>query len=189
MTACGEETEDEGEFANWQQRNEVFFASLSDSLNRNPSQWVRYKCYSLDETVEGDASDYIYAKVIHSGTETDSPMFTDSIRVSYQGRLIPSATYPQGYPFDGTVNGTYSDKTNSTARLLLSQMIDGYVTALLHMHRGDYWRVYIPSALAYGDTGNGGTIPGHSVVVFDVTLIDFSPVGEVMPRWSARRVR
>jgi FKBP-type peptidyl-prolyl cis-trans isomerase FklB len=67
-------------------------------------------------------------------------------------------------------------------------MIDGYTTALLHMHRGDYWRVFIPADLAYGEGGNSsGSIPGYSVVIFDLTLIDFSPVGQVMPVWSVRR--
>ena len=52
------------------------------------------------------------------------------------------------------------------------------------MHRGDYWRIYIPSSLGYGDSGSGSTIPGHSVLIFDLTLIDFSPVGEAMKPYN-----
>jgi len=166
----------------------VYFASLADSLRANPDKWMRFKSYTLDEASEGKQTDYIYVKVVNAGDDADSPMFTDSVRVSYQGRLIPSATYPEGYVFDGTVYGQYSQTTNATARQSLQTMIDGYTTALLHMHRGDHWRVYIPSELAYGDNGNSsGSIPAYSVVIFDLTLIDFSPVGQVMPVWSSRR--
>jgi len=187
-TSCSESEGDEGEFSNWQQRNEVYFASLADSLRANPAKWLRLKSYTLDETSEGKQTDYIYAKIITAGEGTDSPMFTDSVRVSYQGRLIPSGTYPEGYVFDGTVYGRYNQATNATARQSLLSMIDGYATALLHMHRGDHWRVYIPSELAYGDSGNSsGSIPGYSVVIFDLTLIDFSSAGQTMPVWSARR--
>ena len=184
--SCSESDDEEGEFDNWQQRNETYFASLADSMRQAPAQWVRFKNYSLDQQTEGCATDYIYAKVLQRGNGTDSPMYTDSVRVSYQGRLIPSATYPQGFVFDGTVYGRYDAATNSTACQKLSLMIDGYVTALLHMHRGDYWRVYIPSDLAYGATGSS-SIPGYSVVIFDLTLIDYSSAGQTMPAWSARR--
>ena len=188
LSSCSESEDDEGEFANWQQRNEQFFASLEDSLKAHPTVWLKYKSFTLDEGSEGKSTDYIYAKVVETGGGLDSPMYTDSVRVSYQGRLIPSATFPEGYVFDGTVYGKYSSATNASVRQNLTVNIDGYTTALLHMHRGDHWRIYIPSDLGYGDKGNdSGTIPGHSVVVFDVTLIDFSPAGEPMPAWSSRR--
>ena len=70
-----------------------------------------------------------------------------------------------------------------------STMISGFSTALQHMRRGDHWRVYIPTELAYGETGSGTAIPPYSLLIFEMTLIDFSPAGETMPVWSARRER
>ena len=59
-------------------------------------------------------NEYIYVKVIEDGDPSGSrPAFTDSARVTYQGRLIPSKTYPEGKVFDGTVYGTYNAKTNA----------------------------------------------------------------------------
>ncbi|MBR1415914.1 MAG: FKBP-type peptidyl-prolyl cis-trans isomerase [Prevotella sp.] len=187
--ACSEEDATEDEYANWQERNEAFFASLQDSLQRNPAQWQRFKNYSFDETVEtmGPSSDYIYVKVISSGAETTSPAFTDSVRVIYQGRLIPTASYPEGKIFEGTVYGQFSPATSATAKQLVSRMIEGYATALQHMHRGDYWRVYIPSELGYGSTGSGSSIPAYSTIIFDLMLIDFAPTGETLPVWSSRQ--
>lgn len=187
--ACSEEDATEDEYANWQQRNEVYFASLQDSLERNPAQWQRIKNYSFDDAVEAvePSSDYIYVKVISSGTETDSPAYTDSVRVIYQGRLIPTTSYPEGLVFDGTVYGEFTPATSATSKQLVSRMIEGYATALQHMHRGDYWRVYIPSDLGYGSTGSGSTIPGYSTIIFDLMLIDFAPMGEALPVWSSRQ--
>ena len=185
--SCSENDAADDEYANWQQRNEQFLAAVAtDSMSRQG--WQRFKKYSLDESTEGVTEDYIYVKVIDSAdaTETDTPAFTDSVRVSYQGRLIPTATYPEGYVFDGTVYGTYSDKTNSNTKFLVSSMTDGFCTALQHMRRGDHWRVYVPSALGYKEAGSGSTIPGYSVLIFEMTLIDFSPSGQKMPVWSAR---
>ena len=51
------------------------------------------------------------------------------------------------------------------------------------MHRGDYWRVYIPYQLGYGAVKNG-TIPAYSTLIFELALIDFSPAGTVMPAWN-----
>jgi FKBP-type peptidyl-prolyl cis-trans isomerase FklB len=51
------------------------------------------------------------------------------------------------------------------------------------MHIGDYWRVYVPSDLGYGDSGSGTAVPGGSVLIFDLILVDYSPLGTVMKPW------
>ena len=188
LTSCSESTDEEDEFENWQARNEAYFATLEDSLQNDAANWLRIKCYSLDQETEGKRTDYIYAKVIDRGEETESPMFSDSVRVSYLGRLLPSTSYPEGYPFDSSVvYGSYSQKTNDTTKFLVSQLTDGFATALQHMHRGDYWRIYVPSELGYGKTGNTG-IPAYSVLVFELTLVDFCSPGTTMPTYSSREM-
>lgn len=182
LSSCSEEASEEEEYANWQAVNEQFLATLvNDSLKQ--TGWQRIKKYSLDQTTEGSISDYVYVKEITKGDGAEYPNFTDSVRVIYQGRLLPSKSYPKGYVFDGTVYGTYSPKTAYTSRQKVSGMLSGYATALMKMHTGDYWRVYIPCELAYGTSGNSSTIPGYSVLIFDLTLLDISPIGEVMKPW------
>jgi len=39
------------------------------------------------------------------------------------------------------------------------------------MKEGSTWRLWIPSDLAYGDNGAGGSIPGGATLQFDVELI------------------
>ena len=193
FVSCSEETAEDEEFANWEARNDVYLASLvNDSLKQEG--WTRIKKYSLNNKIEGEAYDYVYIHVMDSNlidkSRVDSkkwkvcPAFTDSVRVAYQGRLIPSASYPQGKIFDpGTVYGKFSLETSSTTRFKIANMVDGFSTALQAMHIGDYWRVYIPSDLGYGSAGSGSNVPGNSLLIFDLILIDYSPVGTAMKPW------
>ena len=198
LFSCSESDEENSEFVNWQSRNDAFVVSLAkDSLASSHSdyQWRRLKSYSLDEATEGQPADYVYVKVISQGdTDGASPMFTDSVRVSYQGRLIPSASYPLGYVFDSTAGSTYNEATNATVKFQLvtsggvENVVSGWITALMHMHRGDHWRVFIPYQLGYNNTDKTSQgIPAYSTLIFDITLIDFAPAGHSMSVWSSRR--
>ena len=183
FVACSEGDDSEGEYDNWQQRNEAFLASVANDSLRG-ANWQRFKKFSYDQTTEGDVTDYIYVKKIESGAEIDvHPAYTDSVRIIYQGRLIPSMSYPRGYCFDSTAFGTYSPATSSTSRMKVSGTVDGFATALMNMKRGDYWRVYIPAELGYG-ASETSSIPAYSVLIYDITLIDFSAPGTAMKPWS-----
>ena len=189
LFSCTKEETEAGEWDNWQERNETYFASLADSLNTNPNQWQRILSYSQSSATSHDIDKYIYVKKLENGEGEECPAYTDSVRIIYQGRLIPSTTFTEGYVFDGTVFGKFSTATSSTAKLLVSGTVEGFSTALQHMHRGDHWRVYIPSSLGYGEEGSGtGSIPGYSVIIFELQLIDFSHAGEMMPVWSSRKI-
>jgi FKBP-type peptidyl-prolyl cis-trans isomerase len=43
------------------------------------------------------------------------------------------------------------------------------------MPEGSVWRVFIPSALAYGPTGIQNVIPPNTALVFDITLMQVKP--------------
>ena len=189
FTSCSEsEDEDTSEYgSDWQQRNEAYFASLEDSLSRNPNSWKKLKSYTKDETAAGVNTDYVYARIIEEGEETDTPMVTDSVRVAYRGRLIPTVSYSDGMVFDQTFIGTYNKQTTAVLNNIGGGWIDGFTTALIHMHRGDYWRVYIPYQLGYGTSGSSSTIPGYSTLIFDIALIDFCPSNKSLPKWSSRQ--
>lgn len=103
------------------------------------------------------------------------------------GRLIPSTTYTSGLIFDKSWS---SDKFNAaTSRPVHSyigltydaegkptSLVDGFTTALMSMHRGDHWTVYIPYQLGYGEK-NSGVVPAYSTLIFDLRLNDFSHPG------------
>ena len=53
-----------------------------------------------------------------------------------------------------------------------AQLIPGFKEALLTMKVGDKIRVFIPSALGYGEAGAGEVIPPNSDLIFDIEILD-----------------
>ncbi len=94
-------------------------------------------------------------------TEGDGPVpqATDSVEVHYTGRLI------DGTVFDSSV------ERGAPATFGVTQVIPGWVEALQLMKAGSKWRLYIPSALAYGPQGAGGVIGPDATLIFDVELL------------------
>lgn len=191
LTSCSEEIDEENEYANWQARNDAYFADLEQKYaSQTDTKWLKFKSYSKDPSfTAGQNTDCIYAEVLEQGKGTESPLYTDSVRVSYRGRLIPSEQHPEGLIFDGTAYGDYEARTNATVKFsLASNLVDGFKTALFHMHRGDTWRVYIPYNLGYGSV-KSGSIPAYSTLIFELTLVDFQQAGYAMVPYNARVVK
>ncbi len=182
LVSCSEQEDVEAdEYANWQARNEAYIADIATKCQR-------IKNFTKDQNAEGDISDYVYYEVLEQGTGTESPYYSDTVRISYRGRLIPTTNYPEGYVFDQTYVGAFSWQTTGVATSQVVGFVDGFTTALQHMHRGDRWRIYIPYQLGYNKTEKTD-IPVYSTLIFDLALIDFSHPGYSMPTWSARQAK
>jgi FKBP-type peptidyl-prolyl cis-trans isomerase FklB len=97
-------------------------------------------------------------EVLNSGSGA-VPTHEDTIRAHYHGTLI-----------DGTVFDSSYDR-GQPAEFPVGGVIAGWTEALQLMNAGSKWRLYVPSELAYGEQGVG-SIPPHSVLVFDVELLD-----------------
>ena len=91
--------------------------------------------------------------------EGAKPSADDQVRTHYHGTLIDGtvfdSSYERGQPAEFPVGG----------------VIPGWVEALQLMGTGSKWRLHVPSELAYGAQAVG-SIPPHSVLVFDVELLD-----------------
>jgi FKBP-type peptidyl-prolyl cis-trans isomerase FklB len=87
------------------------------------------------------------------------PKATDTVTVNYKGTLIDGtefdSSYKRGQPATFTVNG----------------VIPGWTEALQLMREGSKWQLFVPSNLAYGERGAGGSIGPNAVLIFDVELI------------------
>lgn len=87
------------------------------------------------------------------------PKATDKVRCHYHGTLI------DGTVFDSSV------QRGQPAVFGVNQVIKGWVEALQLMPVGSKWRLYIPSDLAYGESGAGNSIQPNSALIFDVELL------------------
>jgi len=102
--------------------------------------------------------DGLYYEVLTEGTGA-KPTMEDEINVHYKGALangkVFDSSYDRGRPID----------------LSLAQVIRGWQIGIPLMSVGSKYRLYIPSALGYGERGAGADIPPYSALVFDIELL------------------
>lgn len=177
LASCKEEDDTVEEYADWQNKNDVFFARLvSDTqqkIDQGQTSWGLYPSFTLpDKGYSFGYGDYVVAEKLKEGSGITSPLLTDSVEVHYMGRLLPSPSYAQGLIFDRSYAGIFDPELATPSKFLVSGVVRGFATALMHMHRGDHWRVYIPYQLGYGSSSRS-TIPGYSTLIFDLQLENF----------------
>lgn len=97
-------------------------------------------------------------KVITEGSGS-SPSATDRVKVHYTGKLI------DGTVFDSSV------QRGTPATFGVGQVIPGWIEGLQMMKPGAKYEFTIPANLGYGPRGTP-SIPGNSVLIFDVELIE-----------------
>ena len=185
FASCSEEDNTVEEFPDWRNRNETYFSDIWNTAKLNSDgSWKTFLSYALEDTIPTTSDDYIAVKVLREGTGSGCPMFTDSVKVNYRGRLIPSTSYPEGYVFDQSYIGEYNPATALPSTMYVGGTVDGFATALQHMHIGDYWRVYIPYTLGYGSS-DSDVIPAYSTLIFDVELVAYYRAGVDVPESRA----
>lgn len=102
----------------------------------------------------------IQYQVLKEGEGAKKPSPNSNIKAHYRGALL------NGNEFDS------SFKRNQPFTARLTQLIKGWQEVLPMMSEGSMWRLWIPSHLAYGDNGAGGSIPGGATLVFDIELLE-----------------
>lgn len=187
--ACSENIDEEVEYVNWKAVNAAAFrtqfeeaksaiaaarATYGDDWQAH-CPWRVFRTYAQDDRVPGTAVDSICVKIVSTGSSTVSPMYTDSVMVNYLLRLQPSTSYPAGKVADHsgpytTEEGVFHPDFAQPASLLTSNTVEGFTTALLHMHEGDRWLVYIPQELGYGGSASN-SMPAYSMLTFDMQLV------------------
>lgn len=101
----------------------------------------------------------VFYEVISSGEGDRTPSPRSIVTCHYKGSLA------SGRIFDNS----YERKCPEAFRV--NELIPGFQIALVNMHIGDHWRVYIPSEMGYGSRGAGRDIPGNSALIFEIELI------------------
>lgn len=199
-TSCSEdEDETVDEYANWQVRNDEYFtnvrsqaqAAIRQAKNqygatwRDHCKWRTYLSYSLDSTMTYTAKDSIYVEILKQGTGSGCPQSTDSVSVYYMGRIIPTDSYSEGYVFSHSGQSTkydvvFDETISLPAFFRPNTLVKGLGTAVMKMHIGDTWRVYIPYPLGYDKQEKDG-IPPYSTLIFDIKLKAYYKAGAYIP--------
>jgi FKBP-type peptidyl-prolyl cis-trans isomerase len=98
-------------------------------------------------------------KVIKEGSG-EHPKESDIVTVAYRGTLS---------------DGTEFDHNDNFRTPIKGRVITGWQKILPLMQVGSKWEVAIPSNMAYGPRGKPPTIPGNSVLIFDLELKAVTP--------------
>lgn len=178
---------DEAVDNSWKDLNYAFLDSLSTVYNVQQAGGVEIAeddtLFKLKPQYEEDYPIY-YKKIGRKDGYVgvgDYVKFNQTAVVYYKGKLI------DGTVFDYTFSGEYPDpEIDHTYSFLVSGMqtgssgvIYGWTEIAQVMrpaikgdveHKGDFFRVYIPSEQGYGSDGSG-SIPGYSVLVFDINMV------------------
>ena len=87
------------------------------------------------------------------------PKEDSNVKVHYKGTLIDGTGFDSSY------------ERNAPAEFPVNRVIPGWTEALQMMTTGSKWKLYIPSDLAYGESGRP-SIPPNSVLIFEVELLE-----------------
>jgi FKBP-type peptidyl-prolyl cis-trans isomerase len=111
-------------------------------------------------------------QVIKKG-EGPTPTDADVALVNYKGSLRTGKVFDQAQRAPFPVTG----------------VVAGFSEALKLMPRGSTYRIWIPPALGYGAQAQGDTIPGNSLLIFDVDMIDFRNQAELQAQMQAMQAQ
>jgi len=146
-----------------QQANQILQDFMSEQQSGDAAQNLEEGLKFLaenqnDPKVTETASGLQYKVLVEGDGEKPSP--TDEVRCHYHGTLI------DGTVFDSSV------QRGEPATFPVNGVIQGWVEALQMMSVGSKWRLFVPSDLAYGERGAGGSIGPNSTLIFDVELLE-----------------
>lgn len=97
----------------------------------------------------------LYYQIITQGSGAKVTA-ASSVGVNYEGKLLTGTTF---------------DKSTSVVSFPLTRVIQGWTIGVPLINVGGKIRLIVPSALAYGSTSPGGSIPENSVLDFTIELI------------------
>lgn len=131
----------------------------AEAVEKNSTEGVAYLAANgAKEGVVTTESGLQYKEL--TAGEGATPKDTDTVSVHYKGTLIDGTEFDSSY------------SRNEPAVFPVGGVIPGWTEALQLMNVGDKWELSIPSDLAYGAGGTGGTIGPNAVLVFEVELLE-----------------
>lgn len=107
--------------------------------------------------------------VVLTAGEGDTPLATDTVKVHYKGTFLNGETFDSSY------------ERGEPAVFPLNRVIKGWTEGVQLMNVGAKYKFTIPSDLAYGPNGNPPSIPGNSVLQFEIELLEIQK-DEVAPK-------
>ena len=193
----------------WEARNAQWFAEVYDEAKAaiavakaqypNGNEWERrcdwrlYKTLLKSQNVEGAATDYIVCKINKRGEDAKkdgdedlwSAAYTDSVRLYYRAWIMDE-NYPTSKTnmtvFSQSYYGEFNATTAAPIAMPVISTVEGFMTALQYMVKGDDWMVYIPQQLAYKEQASD-YVPAYSTLLYHIQIESVHKSGTGMSGW------
>lgn len=143
-----------------------FLASCSQSdQDRREDDILLIENYLSDNGIVAETigETGVYFRITEEGDNTNYCDINSTVRVFYKGYLMGS----EDEPFDQRVEGEHDELT-----IALRSLVYGWQVAMPEFSKGAKGQIFIPSYAGYGSQERQG-IPSHSVLVFDVHLVNY----------------
>ena len=185
LVACQENVEPKDpEFDNWKARNEAAFKTQLNVARQNiatakaqyGNAWEANCDYRLMRkfSLTGESQvkyrDTLCVQILERGTGSGSPYFTDTVRINYTVRLMPTTQHPEGKLM------AHSGQSVNPADIFSPTMS-------APAKFGDHWRLYIPADLAYFPS-NYGKLPAGSMLIMEIQLKGYYRIGTKPGDWK-----
>ncbi|MBR6141618.1 MAG: FKBP-type peptidyl-prolyl cis-trans isomerase [Bacteroidaceae bacterium] len=191
----------------WPARNAQWFAEVYDMAQAeiaaakaqypNDNEWEDhcdwrvYRTLLKSQDIQGPATDYIVCKINESGKDKYpgedlwSPAYTDSVRLYYRGWLMDD-NYPVSKTnltvFSQSYYGEFDEKTAAPIAMPVLSTVEGFMTAVQYMVKGDDWDVYIPQQLAYKGSSSDA-VPAYSTLLYHLRVELVHKSGTGISEW------
>ena len=133
----------------------VSSCSSDDVINYDTENEAEIKKYISDNNLSAQRSNSGLYYVINNEGTGEKPTSTSNVTVTYKGYFT---------------NGNVFEQNSNGVSFNLQQVIKGWTEGITYFKEGGNGILLIPSKLGYGSQ-DVGTIPGGSVLIFDVKLL------------------
>ncbi len=138
----------------------LLIASLSSCGDNSAEEEEMILDYLNTNNLTADKTEEGIYYIINDPGNGEMPSINHTVTVKYTGYLL-----------DGTVFDETQDNETRNFQLW-GGLIEGWKISMPLLGKGGNGTFFIPSRYGYGSNGNG-SIPGNSVLVFDINLVDF----------------
>lgn len=199
LASCKNSEENYDSHHDWKERNAQWFAEVYDAAHAEIAaakaqhgnsweehcNWRIYKTLLKSQDVQGASTDYIVCKINQRGVGDFSPAYTDSVRLYYRAWIMDE-NYPVSKTnmtvFSQSYYGDFDRTTAAPIAMPVTSTVEGFMTAIQYMVKGDEWDVYIPQQLAYKET-ESEAVPAYSTLLYRICIELVHKSGEGMSEW------
>ncbi len=199
LASCKNSEENYDSHYDWKERNAQWFAEVYDAAQAEIAaakaqhgnsweehcNWRIYKTLLKSQDVQGASTDYIVCKINQRGVGDFSPAYTDSVRLYYRAWIMDE-NYPVSKTsmtvFSQSYYGDFDRTTAAPIAMPVTSTVEGFMTAIQYMVKGDEWDVYIPQQLAYKET-ESEAVPAYSTLLYRIRIELVHKSGEGMSEW------